>query len=157
MSAPLPTIASVVGQAPVPASVHDGSPEARRAYETALDFEKLLVGQLSQELIKSSDLDGEGQTMGGESSEAAVPGQAGDGLLAALVPTALTESLTSQGGLGLAGQLMGALDPAAVTAGAQATSVAATGGVAPSAPVPAGPASGAQSPGAVEATGGVLA
>jgi hypothetical protein len=157
MSAALPTIAQVVGQAPVPASVRDGSPGARRAYETALDFEKLLVGQLSEALIKGSALGGEGETIGEESGAAGASGQAGAGLLSALVPTALTESLTGQGGLGLAGQLLGALDPAATTDPQSISAI--TGGSAPSVPVPIGPATGAdtQPAGAIGATGGVSA
>jgi hypothetical protein len=157
MSAPLPTIASVTAPAPVPVSVRNGSSGARGAYETALDFEKLLVGQLSQELVKDSGLGGEGETSGEGSGEAVASGQAGGDLPSALVPTALTESLTAQGGLGLAGQLLAALDPAA-TAGPQSIS-ATTGGSPPEVPASTAPAAGvdSQPADAVGASGGVSA
>ncbi len=163
MSVPLSTVAPVVGQAPMPASVRDGSPAARKAYETALDFEKMLVGQLTQSLVQGSGLGGEGETLGEESGEGGASEQAGAGLLSALAPQALTESLTRQGGLGLAAQLTGALDPAAASAAQQSSYAATAGGSAPSVASPSVPASAprtgadVQPASAAGATGGVSA
>jgi hypothetical protein len=154
MSASLSAAVPIVSATSIPASVRGGSPAARKAYETALDFEQMLVGQLSQGLVQNSGLGGEGEGEGegaGEvSGEAGVSGQAGSagaGLLSALAPQALTEGIVRQGGLGLAGQLMRALDPAAATEDSQAAAAMAGGAV---------PGVGAAVPPA-DATGGVSA
>jgi hypothetical protein len=164
MSAPLSTTVPIVSATSVPASVRDGSPAARKAYETALDFEQMLVGQLSKGLIESSGLSGagEGEGAGEASGEAGASGQAGSagtGLLSALAPQALTEGIVREGGLGLAGQLMGALDPAAATEGPRASAVVAAGGTAPGAASPSSSSSvaGAQTAPATGPTGGVSA
>ncbi len=145
MSAPLSTAAAIVSGPSVPASVRDGSPAARNAYQTALDFEQMLVQQLSKGMIEDSGLGGEGEgeaagevsgEVSGEAGASGQAGAAGSGLLSALGPQALSEGITRGGGLGLATQLMAALDPTATTAaaaagGSPAISAATTGGVAP--------------------------
>ena len=66
------TLAPGAGVSPVtsasePAGVRDGSPKAKQAYETARGFEEVLMQQLSQQLVKSSGLEGEaGGSAGGE-------------------------------------------------------------------------------------------
>jgi Rod binding domain-containing protein len=138
MTAPLSTAIPIVSGPSVPASVRDGSPAARNAYETALDFEQMLVGQLSKGMIEDSGLGGEGEgEAAGEAGASGQAGSAGSGLLSALGPQALSEGITRGGGLGLATQLMSALDPAATSAaaaagGSPATSAATTGGAEPS-------------------------
>ena len=152
----------LVNQALAPAAVRDGHPGARQAYETALGFEEMLVSQLSQTLVETSG-SGESETrseaageaggaMGGagEAGTASQAGAAGAGALSSLLPQALTEGVMRDGGLGLAGQLMGALDPAG---GRRATGVAPSGTGVSSA---AGAKSGASVPPAnVIASGGV--
>jgi hypothetical protein len=111
-----------------PAAVRDGSPAAKQAYATAQGFEEMLLGQLSQSLVQSSGLGGEGEGSS-EGSEEGSSAESGGGMLASLLPQTLTEGVMRQGGLGLATQLMGALDPSAATAASvPATSVPATTG-----------------------------
>jgi hypothetical protein len=134
MSAPLapPAGLPVVNQALEPASVRNGSPATQKAYAAALDFEDMLVQQLSQSLTQAGGA-GEGGGEGGaegESSEGAEGastlggGGAANGELSSLLPQALTEGVMSQGGLGLARQLMPGLAPST------SSKVASSGGVA---------------------------
>ena len=105
-----------------PASVRTGSPAVQKAYASALDFESMLVQQLSQSLTQTSGLGGEGEA----GTEAGGEGQGGDPVsaqLASLLPQSLTTSVMSHGGLGMAQQLMGTLLPAS------ASKVGSTGGV----------------------------
>lgn len=121
-----------LGEANAPASVRNGDAAVKQAYAAAKGFEEMLLQQLSQSLTQSSGLSGESEAgAGGEGSGAeGSPGGSGDagmGMLASLLPQTLTEGVMREGGLGLATQLMGTLDPAA-TAGVTKGTVAATGG-----------------------------
>jgi Rod binding domain-containing protein len=92
-----------------PASVRNGSPAMQKAYASALNFESMLVQELSQSLTESGGLGGgEGESEGG--------GEGGGGdpvntQLSSLLPQTLTNSIMSHGGLGMAQQLMGSLEP----------------------------------------------
>jgi Rod binding domain-containing protein len=92
-----------------PASVRGGSPATQKAYASALDFESMLVQQLSQSLTESGGLGGEGESEGG--GEGAGAGNPVNTQLSSLLPQTLTNSVMSHGGLGLAQQLMGSLLP----------------------------------------------
>jgi Rod binding domain-containing protein len=118
-----------------PASVRSGSPAVQKAYASALDFESMLVQQLSQSLGETSGLGGEGESPGEGGSE----GGGGDPVsmqLSSLLPQTLTNSVMSHGGLGMAQQLMGSLLPAgqaakqgvAAGAGAAGASAVTVGG-----------------------------
>jgi Rod binding domain-containing protein len=73
----------------LPREIRDGSAADRKAYEAAMGFEQLLVGQLVQEMTKNSSL--------------------ADGPRAGTTNDAMTDALTSAGGLGLADQLFQAM------------------------------------------------
>jgi hypothetical protein len=98
-----------------PAEVRDGSSATKQAYATALEFEKLLVGQLSEQLARQ--LDSSSQSGDGDDGSA---GGGANQALASLLPGALTSSIMSDGGLGLAAQLMGTIDPGASAPAAHA-------------------------------------
>jgi Rod binding domain-containing protein len=116
MNAPgLPTLAAtaVTGLPPIdtafePASVRNGSPAVQKAYASALDFESMLVQQLSRSLAETSGLGGEGMSEEGEGGSDPASTQ-----LSSLLPQTLTEGVMSHGGLGLAQQMMGSLAPPA--------------------------------------------
>jgi len=94
-----------------PATVRNGSPATQKAYAAALNFESMLVQQLSQSLTETSGLNG------GEDSES--EGSSSDPVssqLSSLLPQTFTDSIMSNGGLGMAQQLMGGIDPAAGSA-----------------------------------------
>lgn len=114
LSAPIsaaPTT-NAVTDARLPPAVRNGAPGAKQAYATAQSFEEMLLGQLSQSLMQSAGLAGEGEGEAGASSDGA------GGMLASLLPQTLTEGVMHAGGLGLAAQLMNTLDPSAREAGA---------------------------------------
>lgn len=95
----------VVNEALEPSWVRDGSAETQKAYQTALAFEQMLVEQLSQSLTASSGLGGE-ESESGESGEGGSSGSsAASSPLSSMLPQALTSSVMSAGGLGLAAQM----------------------------------------------------
>lgn len=122
MSSGLPSVGlPPINPAFEPASVRNGSPAVQKAYASALDFESMLVQQLSQSLTETSGLSG-GEGESGSESE----GSGSDPVssqLSSLLPQTLTNSVMSHGGLGMAQQFMGSIDPAGTS------KVSPTGGV----------------------------
>ena len=101
-----------------PAEIRNGDARAKQAYQEALGFEDILMQQLTQQLAATVT------SPGGDSSDSSGSGDSGDsgsgGMLgsdpstnafASLIPTALTQSIMSSGGTGVADQLAHALDP----------------------------------------------
>jgi Rod binding domain-containing protein len=152
---------SITDEAHAPAVVRNGSATVKKAYASAQGFEEMLLQQLSQSMLQSSGLGGEGASEGEESSgEGSSRGEGG--MLTSLLPQALTEGVMREGGLGLATQLTSSLDPAAGAAasGASAAGATTSGGTAPLQSASAGEvaAAGSAAAGAsVDSTGGVSA
>jgi hypothetical protein len=113
-----PSAIPVVNEALEPASVRNGSAAVKQDYQEALGFESVLVNELAQQLVSSSGLSSDGSQDAGTS---ATSGDASASDFASLLPSALTNSIMSNGGLGLAAQLMPSL-----TGANSATSVAPT-------------------------------
>ena len=152
---------SITDEAHAPAAVRNGSATVKKAYASAQGFEEMLLQQLSQSMLQSSGLGGEGEG-GGEGEESSSGSSGEGGMLTSLLPQALTEGVMREGGLGLATQLMSSLDPAAGAAasGASAAGVTTTGGTAALQGAGGGSAAGTGTVGAgagVEASGGVAA
>jgi Rod binding domain-containing protein len=115
---------SSAGTAPInpalePASVRNGPPAAKQAYQVALSFEQLLVSQLTQELAKSVTGSSDASSSDGSSSDASSSTASGlmgsdptSSAYASMLPQALTTSIMSAGGLGIAQQVATAIDPA---------------------------------------------
>jgi len=111
-----------INQADIPASVRTGNPQAKNAYAEGLQFEQVLVQQLAQELSKTVSATDPGSDSSGSadgSSDSSDAGAAG-GLLgsnspaaaySSLIPQALTDSIMSGGGLGVAQEIAQAIDP----------------------------------------------
>jgi hypothetical protein len=102
-----------------PADIRNGNTAAKNAYQEALGFEDILVQQLTQELastVTSPSDDGSGGDGSGDGSSDSSGGILGSDPatsgFASLIPTALTQSIMSSGGLGIAQQLAQAIDPA---------------------------------------------
>ncbi len=139
---------SITDEAHAPAAVRNGSATVKKAYASAQGFEEMLMQQLSQAMLQSSGLGGEGGSEGEESSG----GSSGEGgMLTSLLPQALTEGVMREGGLGLATQLMSSLDPAA---SANAAGASASGGTASGAGASSQDASGGSAAGASAADAG---
>jgi Rod binding domain-containing protein len=100
-----------------PANIRNGNATAQKAYQEALGFEDILVQQLTQELAStvSSSSDGSSDDGSGDSSSDSSGGILGSdpstSAFASLIPTALSQSIMSSGGLGIADQLAQAIDP----------------------------------------------
>jgi hypothetical protein len=109
-----------INRALEPASVRDGNAAAKQAYQVGLSFEEMLVNQLAQELSSTISGASDGSALGGSDSSAgstddSAGGSGSDpasGAYAGLIPDALTTSLMSGGGLGVAQQIAAAIDPA---------------------------------------------
>jgi Rod binding domain-containing protein len=83
-------------QSQLPADVRAGGKQAQQVYQVALQFESMLVDQLSTQLAQTSGLDGSSDDSGDGTNTSPY---------ASLLPSALTNAITSGGGLGLADQL----------------------------------------------------
>lgn len=103
-----------IGQAQLPADIRNGNAAAKQAYTEALGFEQVLVNQLAQELSKTV-------SSSGSSSSGGSSGDGSTGLLGSdpstsgfsdLLPQALTSTIISGGGLGIAREIAQSLDPA---------------------------------------------
>jgi Rod binding domain-containing protein len=105
-----------INQAELPAAVRNGSPAAQQAYTEALGFEQVLVNQLTQQLTAS--INGDGSDDGSDGSDDSSDDQGGllssdpsTSMYSSLIPQALTSSIMSAGGLGIASELAKAIDP----------------------------------------------
>lgn len=99
MSAGLPPI----DPATLPADVRHGTRAHRQAYEAALGFERMLVGQLTKTLSQTA-----------QSDDDSSPDAAGQ-TYRTMLPDTLADAITSAGGLGLARQMV-PVDPTAQAA-----------------------------------------
>ncbi len=100
-----------------PADIRSGNAQAKQAYQEALGFEDILMQQLTQQLADTVTTPG-GDSSGGssDSSDSSSSGLLGSdpstSAFASMIPTALTQSIMSGGGVGIADRLAHALDPA---------------------------------------------
>ena len=118
----LGTIGSAAGiptlnVADIPANIRSGDSKAMQAYSEGLAFEDMLVSELTQQLSKTM-YGGDASSADGSSAGASgAPGSGNGGMLgglsayASLIPQALTSSIMSGGGLGIAEQFAQQLDP----------------------------------------------
>ena len=91
-----------------PADIRKGGPAAQRAYQVGLAFEQMLVDQLSQELTASTG----GSADGTDATSSGLMGSdPASSTYAQMLPQALSSGVMSGGGLGVAAQIAGALDP----------------------------------------------
>ena len=116
----------IVGQALEPEWVRQGSSATKKAYDSALAFEEMLVEQLSHTLTQTGGVGAEGAQEGSEEEGT----QAGAGELSSLLPQALTGGVMRAGGLGLAAQMTHELAGLASTGGGRAQEATTTGAVA---------------------------
>jgi len=111
----------LINQAAEPEAVRYGSTAAKQAYQEGLDFEQMLVNELAQELtctVSSSETDLSSSDDGsGDDSNDGATGLLGSDASSAgyesMIPDALTSSIMSAGGTGLALALARSIDPSA--------------------------------------------
>lgn len=82
-----------VDQALLPAAVRNGSAERKEQYQAALSFERVLVGQLTEQLMKNTAFGAD------EDAPAAVK------VMKEQLPSNFADAIMGAGGLGLAQQL----------------------------------------------------
>jgi len=101
-----------------PADIRSGNAQAQKAYQEALGFEDILMQQLTQQLASTvtspgGDSSSDGSSGSSDSSSGGMLGSdPSTNAFANLIPTALTQSIMSGGGVGIADQLARAIDPA---------------------------------------------
>jgi Rod binding domain-containing protein len=102
-----------INQALLPADIRNGNAAAKNAYQEALGFEQIFMSQLAQQLVKGLDSSANAGSDGstGGSTDGSASSSATDAY-SQLLPSALTSSIMSDGGLGVAPQLAAAIDPA---------------------------------------------
>ena len=110
----------VVNAAAEPAVIRGGDAAAKQAYQAGLAFEQVLIQQLGQEL--SQTVSAPSQTDGGsgdsssdgssDSTTGLLGGDPTNNVYSQLLPNALTSSVMSAGGTGIALQLAESIDPA---------------------------------------------
>lgn len=89
----------------LPADVRAGGAEAKKLYQSALDFEKLLTTQLTQSLADALG-GGDGTSAGDDDSLSGGSGDSGAlGQLRSQLPGQLADAVQAGGGLGLAHDL----------------------------------------------------
>ncbi|MFZ0974930.1 MAG: hypothetical protein WAN22_22065 [Solirubrobacteraceae bacterium] len=114
-----------------PADIRNGNTAAKNAYQEALGFEDVLVQQLTQELastVTSPTNNGSSDNGSGDSSGGILGSDPSTSGFASMIPTALTQSIMSSGGLGIAAQLAQSIDPAIGTPQGDATTSTKTAG-----------------------------
>ena len=85
----------------MPAAVRQGGAKAEQLYSTALQFEQVLVEQLTQQMSAFGGDDG-------SSSDGSSDGSSSDGttsMYEQMLPGALAQGITNGGGIGLASEL----------------------------------------------------
>ena len=102
MTAPIDGVGGLpIGPTALPPEVRDGTPDQQKAYRAALSFERVLVGQLLHSL--GDDALGMGSGDSGDSGEDGADASAGPpAAYKELLPNTLADSLTQNGGIGLA-------------------------------------------------------
>jgi len=120
-----------VNAANEPADIRNGNSAAQKAYQEALGFEDVLVQQLTQQLASTITSPTDDSSLGSDGSDDSDSSSSSGGILgsdpstsafSSLIPTALTQSIMSSGGLGIAQQLAQAIDPAIGTPQGEASS-----------------------------------
>jgi Rod binding domain-containing protein len=105
-----------IGPVNEPASIRNGTPAAKQAYQVGLSFEQMLVSQLTQELASTATDTGDDSSDSGDgSSDSGASGLMGSdpasSAYASMLPQTMTSSIMSGGGTGIAMQIAQSLDP----------------------------------------------
>jgi Rod binding domain-containing protein len=104
-----------INSALLPADIRNGNAQAKQAYQEALGFEDMLMQQLTQQMANTVTSPGGDSSGSGDSSDSSSGGILGSdpstNAFASMIPTALTQSIMSGGGVGVADRLAHALDP----------------------------------------------
>jgi Rod binding domain-containing protein len=96
-----------IDQAALPAEVRNGTKQDKKAYEAALGFERMLLGELTKSLAdtaKPAGSDDGGDDASGDGSDSQTQ-DAASSMYMQMLPDQLADAVTAAGGLGLAQNL----------------------------------------------------
>jgi Rod binding domain-containing protein len=88
-----------IDQAALPAEVRNGTKQDKKAYEAALGFERMLLGELTKTLADTAKPAGSDE---GDDSSDGGSQDAASSMYMQMLPDQLADAVTSAGGLGLA-------------------------------------------------------
>jgi Rod binding domain-containing protein len=88
-----------IDQAALPAEVRNGTKQDKKAYEAALGFERMLLGELTKSLADTAKPAGSDE--GDDSSDSGTQ-DAASSMYMQMLPDQLADAVTAAGGLGLA-------------------------------------------------------
>ena len=95
-----------IDQATLPAEVRKGTKQDKKAYEAALGFERMLLGELTKSLVDTAQPAGSDDSSGDTSTDgvdtSGQPQDASTSMYMQMLPDQLADAVTSAGGLGLA-------------------------------------------------------
>ena len=89
-----------IDQAALPAEVRNGTKQDKKAYEAALGFERMLLGELTKTLADTAKPAGSDE--GDDSASGDGSQDAASSMYMQMLPDQLADAVTSAGGLGLA-------------------------------------------------------
>src|SRR4051794_15433236 len=89
-----------IDQAALPAEVRNGTKQDKKAYEAALGFERMLLGELTKSLADTAKPAGSDDSEDGSSGDGSQ--DAASSMYMQMLPDQLADAVTSAGGLGLA-------------------------------------------------------
>jgi Rod binding domain-containing protein len=87
-----------IDQATLPAEVRNGTKQDKKAYEAALGFERMLLGELTKAMADTAKPAGSGD----DSTDDGQPQDAASSMYQQLLPDQLADAVSAGGGLGLA-------------------------------------------------------
>jgi len=124
VNAGIPTL----NTADIPANIRNGNSQAQQAYSEGLAFEQVLVNQLTTQMASTMGSNGLGDIDGSTDSDSdSLLSSSDSSGFASMFPQALTSSIMSSGGLGMAEEFAQAIDPSlANPSGASSTGAADT-------------------------------
>jgi Rod binding domain-containing protein len=95
-----------IDQAALPAEVRNGTKQDKKAYEAALGFERMLLGELTKSLADTAKPAGsdESDDSGGDGTDGGTQ-DAASSMYMQMLPDQLADAVTAAGGLGLAQSL----------------------------------------------------
>ena len=93
-----------IDQAALPAEVRNGTKQDKKAYEAALSFERMLLGELTKSLADTAKPAGsdDGSDSSGTDGTDGQTQDAASSMYMDMLPDQLADAVTSAGGLGLA-------------------------------------------------------
>ena len=95
-----------IDQALLPAEVRSGTKRDKKAYEAALGFERMLLGELTKSLADTAKpIDGGDDSNGAADDGSGQSQDAASSMYMQMLPDQLADAVTSAGGLGLAQSL----------------------------------------------------